>query len=80
MAPPNDRIQKIRLNLYIELMTKLAASQVSAVSIPLPSQVYEEKVRAYVRGEGTSHWAMFRDVKLKPRCAPRIRHWRQQID
>ena len=52
-------------------MTKLAASQVSAVSIPLPFQVYEEKVRAYVRGEGTSHWAMFCDVKLKPRCTAR---------
>jgi hypothetical protein len=36
-------------------------------------KVYEEKVRAYVRGEGTSHWAMFCDVKLKPRW-PRKRH------
>jgi hypothetical protein len=30
-------------------------------------KVYEAKVRAYLRGDGTSHWAMFCDIKKKAR-------------
>ena len=36
-------------------------------------EVYLEKVRAYIRGQGTSHWACFCDVKKKPQW-PRSSH------